>query len=445
MLQEFLKYNDENGLFDIKKDKILVSVSGGVDSMVMADLFIKAKANIAIAHCNFHLRGEESDRDARFVTQYAQKQGIQLFIQDFDTFSYMKKEKKSLEMSARDLRYDWFEKILKENNFNYLATAHHIDDSAETFIINLLRGTGIAGLHGILPKSGNIIRPMLFTSRREIMKYANENNINFVEDSSNKDTRYTRNKIRHEIIPVLREITPNFDNIIRRDIERLRQTEQVFRTVIDRVKKEIFVEKDGVICVDIEKIMQLHPTNIFLYEILSDYGFNETNIKDICDTLKEGNYSGKQFFSEKYRLVIDRKHLFITPKKQQTNIQDYKIYEGQTEMKVPINLHAEVLKDLQYISIPKEKNIAMFDYDKLQFPLILRHWKQGDAFFPFGMKGKQKISDFFTDHKYSLLDKERCWLMCSGDDIIWVVGQRIDNRFRITDKTTTIFKIEIED
>lgn len=143
--------------------------------------------------------------------------------------------------------------------------------------------------------------------------------------------------------------------------------------------------------------------------------------------------------------MIDRKHLFITPKKQQTNIQDYKIYEGQTEMKVPINLHAEVLKDLQYISIPKEKNIAMFDYDKLQFPLILRHWKQGDAFFPFGMKGKQKISDFFTDHKYSLLDKERCWLMCSGDDIIWVVGQRIDNRFRITDKTTTIFKIEIED
>lgn len=445
MLKEFQNYIRENELFDINKDKVLLAVSGGVDSMVMLDLFIRSKANIAIAHCNFHLRGQESNRDENFVCQYAAQHNITLFKQDFDTFAYMQNEKKSLEMSARDLRYDWFKKIMSQEGYNILATAHHSDDSAETFIINLLRGTGIAGLHGILPKSNNIVRPMLFTSRRKIMDYAQKHDIPFVEDSTNKDNKFTRNKIRNEIIPVLRDISPNFDIIIRKDIERLRETEQVFRTVIDKAKETLLKPKDNYIEIEINELKKLHPIHIFLYEILSEYGFNEANINSICETLDDTNASGKQFFSEDYRLVFDRQHLLISRKDKQQNQQNnYLINDYQTDITQPIRLHTEVLKDLRFIKIPKTQSIAMLDFDKLQFPLTLRHWKKGDVFMPFGLNGKQKLSDFFTHNKYSILDKESQWLLCSGDDIIWVVGKRIDNRYRITNKTSTIYKIEID-
>ncbi|MBP3253186.1 MAG: tRNA lysidine(34) synthetase TilS [Bacteroidales bacterium] len=445
MLKKFLQYNKDNNLFDIKQDKILLAVSGGMDSMVMTDLFLKAGCDIAIAHCNFHLRGKESDRDEEFVTSFAKERNIKLFTQSFDTFAYMQSEKKSLEMSARDLRYEWFAKIIQQNNFTLLATAHHGDDSAETIIINLLRGTGIAGLHGILPKSNNIIRPMLFASRSDIAAYAESNSVKYVVDSTNSDNKFTRNKIRNEIIPLFREISPDFDNIIRKDTERLRETETVFRTVVDNVKKNLLQKKDGCITVELSKLKELNPIHIYMYEILSEFGFNETNINSICGILNGGNNSGKQFYSEKYRIVIDRKYLLITPKQQkETKEQQYTIEDYQIDITQPLQLHVEILKDLNFIKIPKSKNIAMFDYDKLQFPLVLRHWKNGDVFFPFGMNGKQKLSDFFTHNKYSLLDKESQWLLCSGDDIIWVVGERLDNRYRITDKTRTIYRAELD-
>lgn len=445
MYQEFLKYNKENNLFNPNEDKILLAVSGGIDSMVMVDLFRRLNCNYAIAHCNFHLRGEESMRDERFVTDYATKHNITLYKQEFDTFTYMEENKKSLEMSARDLRYDWFEKIVKEHGFTLLATAHHGDDSAETFLINLLRGTGIAGLHGILPKSNNIIRPLLFTSRRKINEYAQKHNIEHIEDSTNKDNKYTRNKIRNEIIPVLREISPNFDIIIRKDIERLRETEQVFREVIEKTEKEILINKNGVIEIELSKVKALKPIHIYMYEILSEYGFNETNINSICEAIDDNNSSGKQFYSENYRLIIDRNHLLITrTEKEKTIKQDYLLYDYQTNISSPISLHQEILRDLKFIKIQKSKSIAMLDYDKLRFPLTLRHWKNGDYFIPFGFNGKQKLSDYFSNNKFSLLQKESQWLLCSGEDIVWVVGERIDDRFKITDKTQTIYKLELD-
>ncbi len=445
MYQEFLKYNKENNLFNPNEDKILLAVSGGIDSMVMVDLFRRLNCNYAIAHCNFHLRGEESMRDERFVTDYATKHNITLYKQEFDTFTYMEENKKSLEMSARDLRYDWFEKIVNEHGFTLLATAHHGDDSAETFLINLLRGTGIAGLHGILPKSNNIIRPLLFTSRRKINEYAQKHNIEHIEDSTNKDNKYTRNKIRNEIIPVLREISPNFDIIIRKDIERLRETEQVFREVIEKTEKEILINKNGVIEIELSKVKALKPIHIYMYEILSEYGFNETNINSICEAIDDNNSSGKQFYSENYRLIIDRNHLLITrTEKEKTIKQDYLLYDYQTNISSPISLHQEILRDLKFIKIQKSKSIAMLDYDKLRFPLTLRHWKNGDYFIPFGFNGKQKLSDYFSNNKFSLLQKESQWLLCSGEDIVWVVGERIDDRFKITDKTQTIYKLELD-
>lgn len=445
MLQDFQHYIKDNKLFDTKNDRVLLAVSGGVDSMVMLDLFIRSNYNFAIAHCNFHLRGEESLRDEYFVRKFAQTNNIQIFVQDFDTYSYMEKEKKSLEMSARDLRYDWFNKIIKENNFTHLATAHHSDDSAETFVINLLRGTGIAGLHGILPKSGNIIRPLLFASRRNIKDYADKHSIQFVEDSTNKDNKFTRNKIRNEVIPILREISPNFDVIIKKNIERLRETEIVFRKVVDNVKANILQKEDDHIKISIEEILNLQPLHIFMYEILSEFGFNESNINSICETLKDNTSSGRKFFSDKYRLVRDRKYLFITSRKQEKNPTDYIIEDWQTSIKTPFALQLETLRDLNFIRIPKTKSVAMLDYDLLKFPLQLRHWKKGDVFFPFGLHGKQKLSDFFTNQKYSIIDKEKQWLLCSGEDIVWVIGERIDDRFKITDKTKTIYKMELDD
>ncbi len=445
MLQDFQHYIKDNKLFDTKNDRVLLAVSGGVDSMVMLDLFIRSHYNFAIAHCNFHLRGEESLRDEYFVRKFAQTNNIQIFVQDFDTYSYMEKEKKSLEMSARDLRYDWFNKIINENNFTYLATAHHSDDSAETFVINLLRGTGIAGLHGILPQSGNIIRPLLFASRRNIKDYADKYNIQFVEDSTNKDNKFTRNKIRNEVIPILREISPNFDVIIKKNIERLRETEVVFRKVVDNVKANILQKEDDHIKISIEEILNLQPLHIFMYEILSEFGFNESNINSICETLKDNTSSGRKFFSDKYRLVRDRKYLFITPRKQEKQSSDYTIDDWQTSIKTPFSLQLETLRDLNFIRIPKTKSVAMLDYDLLKFPLQLRHWRKGDVFFPFGLHGKQKLSNFFTNQKYSIIDKEKQWLLCSGEDIVWVVGERIDDRFKITDKTKTIYKMELDD
>ena len=445
MYQEFVKYIKDNALFDIHKDKILLAVSGGVDSMVMTDLFRRLNCKYAIAHCNFHLRGTESDRDEQFVSDYAARNNILLFKQEFDTFAYMEENKKSLEMSARDLRYDWFQNIMQEHGFNLLATAHHGDDSAETFLINLLRGTGIAGLHGILPKSSNIIRPMLFTSRRKIVEYSKKHNISYVEDSTNQDNKYTRNKIRNEIVPILREISPNFDVIIRKDIERLRETEEIFRVVIEKTKRELLQTNQGVTKIELKALKQLCPIHIYLYEILSEFGFNETNINSICEAIDENNSSGKQFYSEKYRLLIDRKYLLITMKENEDSQKNfYTINDYQSNITMPIKLHTEILKDLNFIKIPKSKGIAMLDYDKLQFPLILRHWQKGDYFIPFGLKGKQKLSDYFTNNKYSILDKERQWLLCNGEDIVWIVNERIDERYKITNETKIIFKLELE-
>lgn len=440
MVNRFIQYVKEYNLFE-SNQTILLAVSGGIDSMILCDLFLKSNFKFAIAHCNFHLREEESNRDERFVRQYAEKNNIKLHVKEFDTYSYMKEKGKSMQVSAREMRYSWFNELLKEEGYSYIATGHHIDDSIETFFMNILRGTGIAGLHGILQKVNLVIHPLLFTGRAEIVNYQKENKLEFVEDSSNATTKYTRNKIRHELIPLVKEIAPNFDKIISKEIERFRETEVVFRSVINDAKTELLEIENQTIKISIEKLKSYVPQKIFMYEILSDFGFNEATINSIEDALLET--SGKQFYSETHRLVKDRDYLLIVKNKPQ-NLNQYLIDESQTSVYSPIILHLEVLKDLQYVKILKNKEVAMLDYDKLSFPLILRKWKKGDSFFPYGLKGEKKISEFYKNLKYSILDKENQWLLCSENDIIWVVGQRIDDRYKITKSTKTIFKIELD-
>lgn len=440
MVNRFIQYVKEHNLFE-SNQTILLAVSGGIDSMILCDLFLKSNFKFAIAHCNFHLRGEESNRDERFVREYAQKNNIKIHVKDFDTYSYMKEKGKSMQVSAREMRYSWFNELLKEEGYSYIATGHHIDDSIETFFMNILRGTGIAGLHGILQKVNLVIHPLLFTGRAEIVNYQKENKLEFVEDSSNATTKYTRNKIRHELIPLVKEIAPNFDKIISKEIERFRETEVVFRSVINDAKTKLLEIENQTIKISIEKLKSYVPQKIFMYEILSDFGFNEATINSIEDALLET--SGKQFYSETHRLVKDRDYLLIVKNKPQ-NLNQYLIEESQTSVYSPIILHMEILKDLQYVKIPKNKEVAMLDYDKLTFPLILRKWKKGDSFFPYGLQGEKKISEFYKNLKYSILDKENQWLLCSENDIVWVVGQRIDDRYKITKSTKTIFKIELD-
>lgn len=441
MLEKFESFVSDNNLFS-KDDRILIALSGGVDSVVLSHLMCRANYKISLAHCNFHLRDEESNRDEAFVRRWAKENNIPLFVKEFDTYQYMKENKLSLEMAARDLRYNWFNSLLESEGFTCLCTAHHLDDSIETFFINLLRGTGIAGLHGIKVKNDKIVRPLLFATREEILSYAKQNNISYVEDSTNSETKFTRNKIRHNLFPVLREINPNFEFALKKDIEYLNDTEFIFRREIEKTKKEIIETEQEVIKINISKLKQLNPMKIYLYEILSEYGFNETNINDILSCLDEN--SGKQFFSKTHRLVKDRQYIFIDVIKNNTTNDFFLIDNCQSSLIHPLKMQIELLRDLKFINISKDKNIAMLDADLLKFPLVLRKWRQGDSFVPFGMRKEKKLSDYFTSNKYSLLDKENQWILCSEEKIVWLVAERIDNRFRISNKTKNILKIEVE-
>lgn len=441
MLEKFESFVSDNNLFS-KDDRILIALSGGVDSVVLSHLMCRANYKISLAHCNFHLRDEESNRDEAFVRRWAKENNIPLFVKEFDTYQYMKENKLSLEMAARDLRYNWFNSLLESERFTCLCTAHHLDDSIETFFINLLRGTGIAGLHGIKVKNDKIVRPLLFATREEILSYAKQNNISYVEDSTNSETKFTRNKIRHNLFPVLREINPNFEFALKKDIEYLNDTEFIFRREIEKTKKEIIETEQEVIKINISKLKQLNPMKIYLYEILSEYGFNETNINDILSCLDE--ISGKQFFSKTHRLVKDREYIFIDVIKNNTTNDFFLIDNCQSSLIYPLKMQIELLRDLKFINISKDKNIAMLDADLLKFPLILRKWRQGDSFVPFGMRKEKKLSDYFTSNKYSLLDKENQWILCSEEKIVWLVSERIDDRFRISNKTKNILKIEVE-
>ncbi len=439
MLESFLSYISKEKLFG-PSEKILLAVSGGIDSMVMLHLFQKTGYNFSVAHCNFQLRGPDSDGDEQFVRDYCEEHNIRLFINRFETIEYARQEGISIEMAARDLRYNWFAKLLDNERFDCLATAHHQDDVIETFFINLSRGTGIRGLSGIKAKSGRIIRPVLFADRLSIRNYAALNQIPSREDSSNSDVSIQRNFIRHKIVPLLDEFHPSFRKNVIKTSENLFQTELLFQKKIDEIKAAAMQVHDWGETIRIEELKKYPSIRTVLFELLKFKNFSIEQVDDMIASLDGG--SGKKFYSSTHRVVKDRAELIVSEIEPEHPDLFY-IEADCNEVDKPFSMKFERFFKSVSFQFSQNSMVADFDFDKLEFPLLLRKWKEGEYFQPLGMTGFKKLSDFFVDEKYSIPEKENAWILASGNKVVWVVGKRMDDRFKIDRNTRNIFRISI--
>lgn len=439
MLQRFVDEIENKALFN-PTDTVLLAVSGGMDSVTMCELFYTAGYRFAIAHCNFRLRAEASDGDEVFVKQLAKRYGVPIHSVSFDTTKYATENKLSIEEAARNLRYDFFDKLIEQYEYSCVATAHHRDDAIETFMLNLMRGTGIVGLHGILQKNGRIIRPLLCFSRDEITDFIEANNLQYRTDATNATLDYKRNKVRHLLVPLFRELAPAFDKTMQNNMKHIADVEMIYRQDVDTKRNKFVQPHQNGYKISMKDLETLNPLRTYLYEFLSPFGFGETVIQDIIKV--RNTISGKRFLTKDYYLIKDRDYLFVYPYEDDSEDAKYIIRENDICMDVPISLGIHSMENNVSVQYDFNKYNAYFDKDKLTFPLCLRRWKNGDKFQPFGMKGKRKISDLFTDQKLSLHDKKNIWLLCNADDeILWVMGLRTDDRFKITSQTRNILNI----
>jgi tRNA(Ile)-lysidine synthase len=430
VLSEFKTHIKNNfpGLFE---KRFLLAVSGGLDSMVLTHLCLQQKLDFELAHCNFKLRGKDSDDDEKFVVSYAKKNNLKLYLSHFDTTGYVKKSKVSVEIAARELRYAWFAEIMNQNKLEILVTAHHADDDLETFLINLSRGTGIDGLKGIPAKTDSISRPLLPFSRAAILKYAKKENIAWREDVTNLDTVHLRNQIRHEVIPELKKISPSFLKNFKKTQEYLSDSKAILDNHAQALKTRLFSIENGLTRITIDDLLALQPQKAYLHLLFKDYGF--TAWKDILGLLE--GMSGKKVYSKTHRLVRDRNHL-ILEKLEAESDEYYYVKKDQMVLEAPIKLEIQHVKSIKRTS----KNILYVDDASLKYPLVVRKWKKGDYFYPFGMSGKKKLSKYFKDEKIDIISKNKQWLLCSGDAIVWVVGKRADERFKVSDNTKKIIQ-----
>lgn len=435
MLAKLQEHLDKTLPF-LKEKKLLIAVSGGMDSVVLLYLLKQLDYNITIAHCNFNLRADESDGDEKFIRDYAIKNNIKIFVTNFNTELFASDNKLSIQVAARKLRYVWFEQLLQEKHLDYLLTAHHLDDSIETFLINFTRGTGLEGLTGIPQQNDNIIRPLLPFTRNEIENFAKENNILWREDSSNASDKYFRNKLRHDIIPILKSLNPAFSDSFLQTILNLQQSQSLVNDASVLVYKKIVTEREGQKHINIDQLKRLPNYEAYLYQWLSPFGFTAWN--DIYNLIDA--QSGKQVLSASYRLLKNREVLILEPLKQ-IDKQIYEIEEGITEVNEPLTIK---LQTVDAISPDYTKNTIFVNNNLIKFPLFVRKWQEGDYFYPLGMNGqKKKVSKYFKDEKMSLSEKENTWLLCSENKVVWIVGKRADERFKADDTTNLILKIEV--
>jgi tRNA(Ile)-lysidine synthase len=445
MIDQFQVYINRYNLI-AEGDKLILALSGGIDSMVLADLLLKAKVEFVAAHCNFHLRGVESDGDEKYVREYAERHGIQCFVKHFDTEQYAAEQGISIEMAARDLRYAWFEELRQQLGYDIIAVAHHADDQAETFFINLLRGAGLRGLKGMQPRNGVIIRPLLWASREQIRQYAVENQIAWREDHTNAESVYLRNRIRNQLLPAFDKLHPEARQGLYKSLEHLASENELYRALLNEKLGQI-VERDG----DVWRLpYAVGPstgsgTSVFsfqlLFEWLRNYGFNTDQCHFIYDALGTG--IGNQYCSPTHCVVIGRDDFQLSEIKEKTD-DEIQIEIGEEAIVSPIHLCFSKLEKTEDFVIDMSPDVAQLDFDKLKFPLTLRHWQHGDRFHPLGMKGSKLLSDFFVDQKFTEWQKQNVWLLVSADgDILWVVGYRIDDRFKIVDDTKAVLECRL--
>ena len=432
MIQQFQNHINQN-FPQLANKKIIIATSGGLDSMVLLHLFQNLNQKIAIAHCNFQLRGIESFEDQNFVQNYAVANEIPIFITQFDTENFAIDYKLSTQVAARNLRYDWFYELLESENYDYILTAHHADDNLETFIVNLSRGTGLDGLVGIPSLNDKIIRPLLTFSRQEIEDYAKENKIKWQEDSSNASDKYLRNKIRHHIIPQLKELNVDFLNSFLKTQKYLQESQTMVEDATIMIYQQVAKEVGKEIHFDLLKLKTLSNYKSYLYQWLQEFGFSAWN--DIYDLVE--SQSGKIIYSNDYQLLKNRKHLILSPIPEIEN-EVYSIKKNQIEVKFPIKLSICKVTFLDEVS----KLSIFVDEEKLSFPLQIRNWNEGDIFLPFGMNGNsKKVSKFFKDEKLSVLEKQKIWILTSDKQIVWIIGMRQDERFKIEKSTKNILQI----
>jgi tRNA(Ile)-lysidine synthase len=445
MLNTFQQFIEDHNLCSAN-DKVLIALSGGLDSVALLMLFLQSEYHhLGIAHCNFQLRGEESNADEDFVRLLASELKVKLFVKSCDAELYAKHNKLTIQEAARHLRYDWFEEVANRESFDKIAVAHHADDQIETFFINLFRSAGSTGLKGMPLERGKIIRPLLFATRKEIEKFASENKLRFREDSSNASVKYLRNKIRHQLLPVLEEVSPQAKKSITNSLQYLQEDALLLNQFIDEKKSKLFSSNAENQLISIRKLNKLKPPDVWLYYLLKEFGFSRDTTNDLASAIQNRDItsSGKIFHSEKYQLLIDRKHLFLQKKKSEKSGKKFLVQKTDLEVKLPVQLRLSTEKYSDNYRFENKPTIAYFDQDKLKFPLTIRKWKTGDRFFPFGMKGSKLISDYFIDNKINRFTKENTWLLLSVDEIIWIIGHRASEKYRVGKACQKILKIQV--
>jgi len=439
MIHSFNNKLNEFGINN-KNNKIILAVSGGVDSMVMLDLFIKSNISIIICHCNFKLRGSESDNDELFVKEIAAKQNLIIETISFNTTQYAKENKLSIQESARILRYKWFEEIRKKHNGSYISIAHNADDNRETFFINLIRGTGVAGLAGISEKKNYIIRPLLQFNRNEIVNYAQVNSIRYREDSSNSEDKYLRNNIRLNLMPLINSISNDFNTKLSENIDIISKYNQFVNHYINEILNNLTEETNELITINSSKLLEQSFSELLIFHLLKKYSFSIDTINNLSKTKKQ--ITGKKYYSKSHELLIDRGKWLIRSIKDPSNPNILYIYnEGEysfNDIKIKINK-----SNIYCQSLNNKQNILQADADKLFFPITIRNWEKGDSFIPLGMKGRKKVSDFFIDSKINHFDKSKALILESNNEIAWIVGHRTSDLFKVSNETKRILIIEI--
>ena len=426
---QFIDHIKKNNLFD-NSHNLLLAYSAGVDSSVLFNLLLNCKYKFSVAHCNYKLRGQHSDNDQRFIIEKAKIHKVKYHTREFDISKINFKKSQSVQMKCRQLRYKWFNELSKKYGYDFILTAHHLNDSIETFFINIFRGTGIEGLTGIPIKRDKFIRPLLFATKNSILEYAKKNDVHYREDKSNESKNYKRNKIRSDLIPIISVISENYEEIFYKSFKNLKTSSDTYKYLVKLEIQKIMTKEFDLVYLNLSKIKDLKEDNLIVYEAIKEYGF-KNSLKNIIRAYLQKK-SGKLFYSKHYRLLVDRGKLIINKINKDQYFEPMKIYRKDLQIDYPIKINFSISDKMSITDDPFSES---FDFDKLRFPLLLRNWHKGDKFIPLGMKSFKKLSDFFIDEKISISEKDTTWLLFSESNLVWVIGKRIDDRFKVTSKT----------